>query len=122
MVLHGAGGLDEISLAGPTQVVELKDGMLRRYEVTPEDFGMKRAPLEEIRGGTAVDNAALIGELFDGERGAGRDIVAVNAGAALIVTGMAKTLREGADIAREALRSGAAKKKLREMVEFGGKA
>lgn len=121
MVLHGAGGLDEISLAGPTQVVELKDGMLHRYEVTPEDFGVKRAPLEEIRGGTSAENAALIGKLFDGERGARRDIVAVNAGAALMLTDVAKTLREGADIARESLRNGTAKRKLEEMVEFGGK-
>jgi len=121
MVLHGAGGLDEISLAGPTQIMELNDGALRRYEVTPEDFGMKRAPLEAIRGGAAAENAALIRGLFDGERGAGRDIVAVNAGAALLVTGAAKTLREGANIAGEALRSGAAKEKLGEMVEFGGK-
>jgi len=121
MVLHGAGGLDEISLAGPTQVVELNDGALRRYEVTPEDFGMKREPLEAIRGGAAAENAALIRGLFEGERGAGRDIVAVNAGAALLVTGAAKTLREGADMAGEALRSGAAKKKLEEMAEFSRK-
>jgi len=121
MVLHGAGGLDEISLAGPTQVVELNGGVLRRYEVTPEDFGMKRAALEEIRGGTAAENAALIRRLFAEERGAGSDIVAVNAGAALMVTGVAKTLREGADMAGEALQSGAAKKKLEEMIEFGTK-
>ena len=121
MVLHGAGGLDEISLAGPTQVVELNGGVLRRYEVTPDDFGMKRAALEEIRGGTAAENAALIRGLFAEERGAGYDIVAVNAGAALMVTGVAKTLREGADIAGEALQSGAAKKKLEEMIEFGRK-
>ena len=120
LALHGAGGLDEISLAGPTQVVELKDGVLRRYEVMPEDFGMRRAPLEAIRGKTAAANAALIRRLFDGERGAGCDIVAVNAGAALMVTGVTKTFREGADIAGEALRSGAAKKKLEEMVEFSG--
>jgi len=101
--------------------MELNDGALRRYEVTPEDFGMKRAPLEAIRCGAAAENAALIRGLFDGERGAGRDIVAVNAGAALLVTGAAKTLREGANIAGEALRSGAAKEKLGEMVEFGGK-
>jgi anthranilate phosphoribosyltransferase len=122
MVLHGAGGLDEISLAGPTQVVELNGGMLRRYEVTPEDFGMKRAPLEEIRGGTAAENATLIRRIFEGEQGARRDIVAVNAGAALVVTGVAKTLREGAEVADEAVKSGAAKKKLEEMAEFGGKA
>jgi anthranilate phosphoribosyltransferase len=119
IVMHGAGGLDEISLAGPTQVVELKDGMLRRYEITPEDFGMKSAPMEEMRGGTAAENAELIRRMFDGEGGARRDIVAMNAGAALVVTGAAKTLREGAEMAGEAMRSGAAKKKLDRMIEFG---
>src|SRR5579859_3787905 len=75
IVLHGAGGLDEISLAGPTEVAELKDGVLRRYEVTPEEFGMTRAPMAEIRGGTAAENAGLIREIFDGEGGPRRDIV-----------------------------------------------
>src|SRR5437879_2192728 len=118
MVLHGAGGLEEISLAGPTQVVELNGGVLRRYEVTPEDFGMKRAPLEEIRGGRAAENAELIRRIFEGRQGASRDIVAVNAGAALLVTRVARTLREGAEFAAEAIRSGAAKKKLEEMVKY----
>jgi anthranilate phosphoribosyltransferase len=120
MVMHGSGGLDEISLAGPTQMVELKDGVLQRYEMTPEDFGMKRAPLGEIRGGSAAENAALIRSLFDGERGAGQDIVAINAGAALVVTGSAKTLREGAELAGEVMRSGGARAKLEEMLKFGG--
>ncbi len=120
MVMHGAGGLDEISLAGPTQIAELKDGQIRRYEVTPEEFGMARAPLEAVRGGTAAENAELIRRIFEGEQGAGRDIVAVNAAAALVVTGVAKTLGEGAQIAGEAIRSGAAKEKLEEMVKLGG--
>jgi len=121
MVLHGAGALDEISLVGTTQITELKDGKIREYEVTPEEFGMERASLAAIRGGTAAENAQLIRGLFEGERGAGHDIVAVNAGAALMVAGIAKTLREGADMAGGALRSGAAKRKLEEMIEFGGR-
>jgi len=121
VVMHGAGGLDEISLAGPTQVMELNGGVLRRYEVTPEDFGMKRAPLGEVRGGTAAENAELIRRIFDGGQGASRDIVAVNAGAALVVTGVARTLREGAEFAEEAIRCGAAKKKLEEMVKYVSK-
>jgi len=80
---------------------------------------MEQASLAAIRGGTAAENAQLIRGLFEGERGAGHDIVAVNAGAALMVAGIAKTLREGADMAGEALRSGAAKRKLEEMIEFG---
>src|SRR5437773_853928 len=121
IVMHGAGGLDEISRAGPTQVMELNGGVLRRYEVTPEDFGMKRAPLGEVRGGTATENAELIRRIFDGGQGASRDIVAVNAGAALVVTGVARTLREGAEFAEEAIRCGAAKKKLEEMVKYVSK-
>jgi len=120
MVIHGSGGLDEISLAGPTRVAELKEGKIRRYEVAPEEFGMKRAELEVIRGGTATENAALIRRIFEGEQGACQDIVAVNAGAALVVTGIAKSLREGAELAGEAIRSGKARKKLEEMGARGG--
>jgi anthranilate phosphoribosyltransferase len=80
-----------------------------------------RAPIAEIRGGTAAENAELIRKMFEGERGARRDIVAINAGAALVVTGAAKTLREGAESAVEAMQSGAAMKKLDEMIEFGEK-
>lgn len=120
MVMHGAGGLDEISLAGPTQIVELKDGKIRHYEVTPEEFGMQRAPLEAIRGGTAAENASLISQIFEGERGPNMDIVAVNAGAALVVTGVAKTLREGTQLASGAIKSGVAKKKLEDMTKLVG--
>lgn len=119
MVIHGAGGLDEISLAGATQVVELKDGEIRQYEVTPEESGVKRAPLEAIRGGTASENAKLIQRVLNGEPSAARDIVAANAGAALLVTGVAKTLREGTEAAREAISSGAACRKMDEMRKFG---
>src|SRR5438128_3985258 len=121
IVMHGAGGLDEISLAGPTQIIELKDWKIRRYEVTPEEFGMERAPLAAIRGGTPAENAELIRRIFEGEQGASRDIVAVNAGAALVVTGVAKTLRDGVEIAGEAIVSGGAEKKLEEMMKYGGK-
>jgi len=77
MVIHGAGGLDEISLSGPTKIAEVKEGRILRYEVTPEEFGMKRAPVEEIRGDTAAENATLIRKIFGGERGPSRDIVAI---------------------------------------------
>lgn len=119
MVVHGAGGLDEISLTGPTLIVEVKNNEIRRYEVTPEEIGFERAPLEKIRGGTAPENAALIQRIFANDPGAPRDIVAMNAAAALVVTGVAKTLREGAAIAREAIQKGSAEKKLKEMVAFG---
>lgn len=118
-VMHGAGGLDEISLAGATQVVELRDGEIRRYEVTPEEFGIERAALDAIRGGTAAENATLIQRIFEGELGACLDIVAVNAGAALLVAGVSNTLKEGAEVAREIIQNGIAKKKLEEMVKYG---
>ncbi len=122
MVIHGAGGLDEISLAGATQIVEVSGGKITRYEVTPEEFGIERAPLDAIRGGTAADNAALLQRIFEGERGPAHDIVAVNAGAALVVTGEAKSLREGAAKASEAMKRGAAKGKLAELRNFRGEA
>jgi anthranilate phosphoribosyltransferase len=128
MVVHGAGGLDEISLAGPTQIVELKEGKIARYEVTPEEIGFQPAPLEKVRGGTAAENAALIRRVFANDSRANdssandsrapRDIVLINAGAALVVAGVAKTLQEGATMAREAIQSGSAEKKLKEMQNF----
>lgn len=118
MVIHGAGGLDEISLAGPTRIVELKEGKLRRYEVTPEEFGMEQAPLKTIRGGNAAENAAMLRRIFAGEPGPMQDIVAVNAAAALVVTGEAQTLRAGVAVAEEAIGSGAAESKLRALADF----
>src|ERR1700674_4557833 len=79
-VVHGAGGLDEISLAGETMVAEVRDGAIRRFTVTPDEFGVARAPLESIRGGTAAENAAIIRGVLEGEPGPARDIVVVNAG------------------------------------------
>src|SRR2546426_11417913 len=82
LVVHGAGGLDEISLAGETMVAEIRDGAVRRFTVTPDEFGVACAPLESIRGGTAVENAGIIRRVLEGEPGPARDIVVVNAAAA----------------------------------------
>src|SRR5260370_42520263 len=82
-VVHGAGGLDEISLARETMVAEVRDGAIRRFTVTPDEFGVARAPLESIRGGTAAENAEIIRRVLEGEPGPARDIVVVNAAAAL---------------------------------------
>lgn len=111
-VVHGAGGLDEISLAGETQVAEVRDGRVRRFTVSPEDFGVSRAPLEAIRGGVPVENAALIRRVFSGEAGARRDIVVVNAAAAVVAAGMAENFREAAGMAVETLSNGRAEQKL----------
>jgi anthranilate phosphoribosyltransferase len=117
-VVHGAGGLDEISLAGETIVAEVRDGNVRRFTVTPEEFGVGRAPIEAIRGGTAAENAALIRRILEGEAGPARDIVVINAAAALVAAGVAENFREGAGLASFVLSSGAAAEKLAKLVEI----
>lgn len=117
-VVHGAGGLDEISLAGETIVAEVRGGSVRRYTVTPEEFGVARAPIEALRGGDAAENAALIRRIFAGETGPVRDIVVANAAAALVAAGVAESFREGARIALETIDSGAAGNKLAVFVAF----
>src|SRR4029077_18055110 len=98
-VVHGAGGLDEISLAGETMVAEVRDGAIRRFTVTPDEFGVARAPLESIRGGPAAENAAIIRRVLEGKPGPARDIVVVNAAAALLAAGIAANFREAAGLA-----------------------
>jgi anthranilate phosphoribosyltransferase len=117
-VVHGAGDLDEISLAGETQVAEVKRGAVRRFMVTPEEFGVARAPLESLRGGTAVENAAIIRRVLAGEAGPARDIVVINAAAALVAAGIASNFREAANLAGEALSSGAAADRLTALAAF----
>ena len=123
-VVHGTGKLDEISLAGPTVVAEVRDGSVREYHVMPEDFGKKTAPLAAVRGGNADENAELLLELLagtnDGEEGRARhDIVVVNAAAALVAAGSAGSFREGAEAAEKAIRSGAGQAKLDALRTFG---
>jgi anthranilate phosphoribosyltransferase len=117
-VVHGAGGLDEISLAGETMVAEVRDGAIRRFTVTPDEFGVARPPLESIRGGTAAENAALIRRVLEGEPGPPRDVVVVNAAAALVAAGIAANFREGAGLASFAIASGAASEKLASLAAF----
>ena len=117
-VVHGAGGLDEISLAGETLVAEVKDGAVRRFTVTPEDFGVSRAPVEAVRGGTAQENAATIRDIFSGKDGPQRDIVIINAAAALVAAEVAPDFAEGARLAAAALATGKAKEKLAALVGF----
>jgi anthranilate phosphoribosyltransferase len=117
-VVHGAGGLDEISLAGETMVAEVRNGAVRRFTVTPEEFGVTRAPLESIRGGTPAENAALIRRIVEGEAGPARDIVVVNAAAALVAAGVAANFREAAGLASFVISSGAASEKLATLAAF----
>lgn len=117
-VVHGAGGLDEISLAGETQVAEVTKGSVRRYRVTPDDFAVAQAPLEAVRGGSAQENAATIREIFNGANGPRRDIVIVNAAAALVAAEIAANLAEGTKLASEAVSTGKARRKLEALVDF----
>lgn len=111
-VVHGDGGLDEVSPSGPTLVAELRDGAVRTFEVTPEDFGIAPVALESLRGGDADQNADIIRRVLGGELGPARTAVLVNAAAALCVTGVAASPKAGAERAAEAIDSGAAEQTL----------
>jgi anthranilate phosphoribosyltransferase len=115
-VVHGAGGLDEISLVGETQVAEVRHGAVRRFTIMPEEFGVARAPLDSLRGGTALENAAILRRVLAGEPGPARDIVVINAAAALVASGVARDFREAANLAAATISSGAAANKLKALV------
>jgi anthranilate phosphoribosyltransferase len=117
-VVHGADGLDEISLSGETYVAEVKDGSVQRYTLTPEDFGMSRAPIDTLRGGTAQENSQHIREMLEGRPGPRRDITVINAAAALVAAGIAANFRDGAQLAANAISSGLGQKKLAALVAF----
>lgn len=106
LVVSADDGMDELSLAAPTQVAHLREGQIRRYALTPEDAGLKRQSMDALGGGSAAENAALLTALFQGQSGAARDLVCYNAAAALWVAGQAADLREGAVLAAEALDQG----------------
>jgi anthranilate phosphoribosyltransferase len=117
-VVHGEGGLDEISLAGETAVGDVQRGVVSLYRITPENFGLERAPMEAISGGDAAQNAEIIRAIFSGERGPRRDIVVANAAAAIVAAGRATEFLEGAQVAAASIDSGAAQKKLDALVKF----
>jgi anthranilate phosphoribosyltransferase len=112
-VVCGADGIDEISVSGPTHVAELRGGVVREYEVTPEELGVERAPFELIKGGDAATNAAMIAAVLKGEGPqAPRDVVALNAAAALVAGAIAPDLSAGVRLAREAIEAGLGWRKL----------
>lgn len=117
-VVHGSDGLDELTTTGPSFVAEFKDGAVRTFEIAPEDAGLKRAKLEELKGGLPADNAAAVQALLDGKPGPFRDIVRLNAGAALVIAGKAKDLKTGSGLAAEAIDSGKAKACLAKLIEI----
>jgi anthranilate phosphoribosyltransferase len=118
LVVHGADGLDEITITGPTRIGEVRDGQVHTYEVTPEEFGLQRATLEDISGGDAKLNAQLIRKVLEGEKSARRDVVLLNAAAALVAAGRADHLRDAVPLAGNSIDSQSARKKLDALVEF----
>jgi anthranilate phosphoribosyltransferase len=117
-VVHGLDGLDEVTLADRTKVAEVSSGGVRVFEVSPEEFGLERAPLEDLRGGDAEENAHTIRAILAGEqRGAGRSLVVANAAAALYVGGRAESLRDAALLAARSIDEGAALSKLEQLAD-----
>ena len=117
-VVHGARGIDELSPAGPTLVCEVVDGAVRRRLIDPLELGVERSAPEELRGGNPEENAKTIREIFAGANGGRRDAVLLNAAGAIAAGGLAKDLRDGLGLAREALDSGLAGERLEELIAF----
>jgi len=117
-VVCGEGTFDEISICGPTRVSHLKDGEISTFDITPEEYGFEKAKPEEIRGGDAKENAQIIRDILEGQRGPKRDMVLLNAGAAFVAAGIDRNLELGIERARDAIDSGRAKEKLHALVSF----
>lgn len=117
-VVYGMDTLDEITITGKTKVSELKGGRIRNYYITPEKFGIKRSSLEDIRGGDAKENADIVISVFKGERSPRRDVVLLNAAAALVSGFKAKDMRAGIKLAAESIDSGRAMEKLLKLIEL----
>jgi anthranilate phosphoribosyltransferase len=118
LVVHGEDGLDEITITGKTQVRELEGDHIKMYSVSPEDFGFFRTSLDSIRGGSPADNAAMVRRVLSGTTGPQRDVVLMNAAAAIVAGDKAKTLQEGARLAAEAIDSGRALQKLDQLIKL----
>jgi anthranilate phosphoribosyltransferase len=118
LVVHGLDGLDEITITGPTRIAEVREGTVRTFEVTPEEFGMKRGTLDDIAGGDAAANAEIIREILSGRTSPRRDVVLLNAAAALVAAGRVDHLVDGLPLASKSIDSGAAAEKLSALVQF----
>jgi anthranilate phosphoribosyltransferase len=118
MVVHAKDGLDEISIGEQTEVAELKDGAISRYTIQPEDFGLQRTPISEITVNSAEESLDTIRSLLDNNPGPARDIVQLNAGAAIYTAGLAATMTEGVDRAGEVIASGEARNRLEQLAQL----
>ncbi len=117
-VVHGVDCIDEISITGETLVNELNDGEVKEYTIHPEDFGLPCSSIDSIRGGNARDNAEIVRSVLNGEDGARRHVVLLNASAALVAAGKASDFKEGIEIAEESIDSGNALKKLNDLISL----
>ena len=120
LVVHGHGGLDELSLSGPSTVHELRDGALREYNISPKEVGLAEAPNDAARGGSPKENAAALRAVLGGDTGPLRDITLLNAAAALVAADLASDIKEGVRLAARAVDSGAARDKLAAFVKLTG--
>jgi anthranilate phosphoribosyltransferase len=118
LVVHGLDGLDEITITAPTRIAEVRGGSVHSYEVTPEEFGMERATLADISGGDQAANAAIIRQVLRGEKSPRRDVVLLNAAAALVVAGKKDHLADALPVAARSIDGGAAAAKLEALVRF----
>lgn len=118
LVVHGCDGLDEITITGESRITEVNAGVLRSYTITPEDAGLRRASLKEIKGGDAQANRGIILGVLDGDRGPRRDVVMLNAAAALLASSRAENFSDGVALAAESIDSGKAREKLQSLIDF----
>jgi len=118
MVVHGEDGLDEISLAAPTFVCEVKEGWVRSYTITPEQYGFERCEREELQGGSPAENADILRGVLNGEKGAKRNAAVLNAAAALFVAGKYPSIEAASKVASEVIDNGRASEKLEEFIRF----
>jgi anthranilate phosphoribosyltransferase len=117
MVVHGADGLDEITITGETMVAELKDGEVREYTINPQQFGLSTASLDDIHTDSVQASRDMILDVLENQASAALDIVLLNAGASIYLAGLADTLELGIKKAAEVIASGAAKAKLAQLVQ-----
>ena len=117
-VVHGKDGLDEVTITGKTKVTELKSGRIRSYHLSPGTFGMKRASLARIKGGTAKDNAKIVKDVLSGKKGVKRDIVLMNSSVALMAAGKVKSFKEGVRLAAGSIDSGRAMDSLNKLIKM----
>jgi anthranilate phosphoribosyltransferase len=121
LVVHGLDGLDEITLSGPSRIAELKDGVVREYMVTPQELGVAVSPLTKLKVDDAQQSAQMIRGVLAGELGPARDIVLLNAGAALYAADLAATLKSGVEMACAAIDSGEAERRLNGFIQLFAK-